>query len=66
MRNGQRFCSRCLAYYCDHADELDFEWSAEDEAAFLAIDDGDEETAADDGHTSPSDDDDDEDAPDEA
>jgi hypothetical protein len=33
MRNGQQFCTRCLAYYCDHAQELDFEWSPEDEAA---------------------------------
>jgi hypothetical protein len=32
MRNGQQFCTRCLAYYCDHAQELDYEWSAgEDE-----------------------------------
>jgi hypothetical protein len=38
MRNNQRFCTRCLAYYCDHAMELDFEWTAEDEAAVLAAD----------------------------
>jgi hypothetical protein len=38
MRNNQRFCTRCLAYYCDHAVELDYEWTEEDNAALLAID----------------------------
>jgi hypothetical protein len=37
-RNGQDFCTRCLAYYCDHAMQLDFEWTQEDEDAIQAID----------------------------
>jgi hypothetical protein len=59
MRNGQQFCTRCLAYYCDHAQELDFEWSPEDDADIDAAvspatsdtDDEDSDTAApDDDH----------------
>jgi hypothetical protein len=46
MRNGQQYGTRCLAYYCDHAQELDFEWFPEDEAVTdAAITDHEDNTA---------------------
>jgi hypothetical protein len=45
--DGRRFCTACSSFTCDHASELDFEWTAEDDAALIA---GDDEES--DGYTS--------------
>jgi hypothetical protein len=45
--DGRNFCTVCNSFTCDHASELDFEWSADDDAALIA---GDAEES--DGYTS--------------
>jgi hypothetical protein len=44
--DGRRFCTHCRSFTCDHAFELDFEWTADDDAALIAADfDDDDEDA---------------------
>jgi hypothetical protein len=34
--DGSNFCTVCNSFTCDHSCELDFEWTAEDDAALIA------------------------------
>jgi hypothetical protein len=45
--DGRNFCTVCNSFTCDHACELDFEWTADDDAVLIA---GDVEDS--DGYTS--------------
>jgi hypothetical protein len=41
--DGRNFCTTCQSFTCDHAHELDFEWTAEDDAALIAGEDDDDD-----------------------